>query len=55
MAKLLTQQLTITVSKLVRECEPVAGDLIEPELVDSIEAVITELVGKDVMVEVSLR
>lgn len=53
MAKHITQTLTITVSKLVRDTEP-TKDLIEAELIEQLEAVITELVDDKVLVEVSV-
>lgn len=54
MAKHLSQSLKIQVSKLVRDSEPTTALLTE-DLVITIEAVIKELVGEDVLVEVSVN
>lgn len=54
MAKLNTQTLIIKVSALVRDNQPTA-ELIAPELVDTIESVIAELVGNSAIVEVTIE
>jgi hypothetical protein len=51
MAQLITQKIGITASKLLRDSDTVY-ELLAPEIIESIEAVITELVGDGVLVEV---
>ena len=51
MAKLNEQVIVITVSKLLRTGDPVT-ELLDEDQLSSLEAVITELVGKDCLVEI---
>ena len=53
MAKLNSQTLVITVSELVRDNVP-TRDILDPELIAQLEAVISELAGSGVLVEVAL-
>lgn len=54
MAKLNSQTLTIKISKMVRDSDPEV-ELIDGELISQLEAVMIELAGGDVMVEVSIE
>lgn len=51
MAKLNTQSIVITVSKLVRDSDTVA-ELLDDETLAAIESVVMELAGESVLVEV---
>lgn len=51
MAKLQTETITITLSKMVKNSEPDIGVLTE-ETLGSLVAVIQELAGDNVMVEI---
>jgi ABC-type arginine transport system ATPase subunit len=53
MAKLIQQTLTIQLSRLVRSSDD-AADIIDPELASQIEAIIAELAGSDVLVEIDV-
>lgn len=52
MAKLNTQSITITVSKVVRDNDSIT-ELLDTEMLSAIEAVVAELVGESVLVEVA--
>lgn len=52
MAKLIQNTLVIQVSKMVRDSEP-SAPLIDPDIVAQLEAVIAELAGGEVMVEIT--
>lgn len=54
MAKLVTETITITLSKLVKNSDAESGDagILDGEMLAGIEAVVTELVGDGVMVEI---
>ena len=52
MAKLITDKITITLSKMVPSHSTDEPTLLSEEIVASIEAVIAELVGNSVMVEI---
>lgn len=51
MAKLNTQSIVITVSKVVRDSDTVT-ELLDTEMLSAVEAVVAELVGESVLVEV---
>ena len=51
MAKLQTETFTITLSKMVKNSEPDVG-VLDAGTLASLEAVIQELAGNDVMVEI---
>jgi hypothetical protein len=52
MAKLQSETITITLSRLVKNTEDSDATLLSKEALDSLEAVIGELAGGDVMVEI---
>lgn len=52
MAKLNTQSIVITVSQLVRDNDTTITELLDSETLAAIEAVVAELVGESVLVEV---
>lgn len=54
MAKLNSQQLTIKISKLVRDNEATT-DLLDADIVSQLESIIAELAGSGVLVEVSVE
>jgi hypothetical protein len=51
MAKIHSQTLVITISKMVRDSEPETA-VLDAETVAQLEAVVTELAGSGVIVEV---
>lgn len=51
MAKISEQHIVIKVSKLLKDSEP-EYRLVDDEVISGIEAVASELLGKDVVVEV---
>jgi len=51
MAKINSQTLVITISKMVRDSEP-ETPVLDDEIVSQLEAVVTELAGSGVLVEV---
>jgi hypothetical protein len=53
MAKIVTQTIAITVSKLVKD-DSVPVDFVSRDLVQQLEEVVGELVSKDAVVEASL-
>ena len=52
MAKLQSETLTISVSKLLRNVDP-QSDILATDVLSQLEAIIQELVGPGVLVEVS--
>lgn len=52
MAKLQTETITITVSRMVKNNEDADATLLTQDAIDSLEAIISELAGGDVMVEI---
>lgn len=53
MAQLLTETINITLSKLVKNhTEALGANLLPTDFRDNLEAVITELVGEGVLVEI---
>lgn len=51
MARIYSETIEITVSRLVREDEETTGSLVPQEIVEQLEAVVSELVGAGVVVE----
>lgn len=51
MAKLITETITITLSKMVKNDVKTDG-ILDAETIASLESVITELAGEGVMVEI---
>jgi hypothetical protein len=51
MAKLVTETITITLSKMVKNSDKEAN-ILDAEMLAGLEAVVTELAGEGVMVEI---
>lgn len=51
MAKLVTETITITLSKMVKNSDA-ETNILDEEVLASLESVITELAGEGVMVEI---
>jgi hypothetical protein len=54
MAKINSDTITITVSQLLKDTDQ-ADKIFDVEVVDQLQAIIQELVGKDVLVEIVER
>jgi hypothetical protein len=54
MAQLNTQTLTIKVSKLIRD-QDTPVELLDAEVISQLEAVITELAGAGILVEIDVE
>lgn len=52
MAKLVTETITITLSKMIRTDNPNNTTILDDETLASLESVITELAGDGVLVEI---
>lgn len=52
MAKLQTETITITISRMVKNGEDADATLLSQDSIDSLEAIVSELAGGDVMVEI---
>lgn len=55
MAKLISQQITFTVSKLGRDSDTHEITLLDQEVIDQLEAIIAQLVGDGVLIEIESR
>lgn len=52
MAKLQTETITITISRMVKNDDSTDAPILSKEAVESLEAIVSELAGGDVMVEI---
>lgn len=52
MAKIVSQNIVITVSKIAKDSDKDAASLIPADIITTIEQVVQEMVGSDLVVEV---
>jgi hypothetical protein len=54
MAKLQEDVVTITISKLIKDADDI-GTSLSPELINSLEEVVQELVGAGALIEINVK